>query len=65
MDIELKGDLHPELKAIGLKPGEIIRNASGPHPNHAVHFDKYHNGHEYHCSVWPENYQPIIKQEAV
>lgn len=63
MKIKLKGHLDRELKAIGLKAGDIIENASAIQTNGAVHFEKTFRKHIYNCSVWPDNYQVISKRQ--
>lgn len=61
MIIKLKGYLDPELTRIGLKPGDIIRNAKADTTgtSGAVYFDHYYTI-DNQCVVWPENYD-IIK----
>lgn len=62
MLIKLKGQLDPELTAIGLQPGDEI--TAQPDPMSKVggmHFTAYYRMQQYNCSVWPENYEIIHK----
>jgi hypothetical protein len=63
MIIQLTGELHPELTCLGLKDGDIIRNAVMPDDNQkgVVHFDLIYCTHTICCSVWPDNYKIIQK----
>lgn len=60
--LELTGNLHPELVALGLQKGDQFSNFSGPHKNGAVHFTVSENPVSQSCSVWPENYKIIETQ---
>ncbi len=58
MKIQLIGDLHPELTAIGLAVGDIIEAIPDPVSQvGGMHFSRYYNGRTVNCSIWPENYQ--------
>lgn len=62
MTIKLKAYLDYDLLKIGLRPGDIIRNARMDNEaTGAVYFD-----HHYviinNCVVWPDNYE-IIKAD--
>jgi hypothetical protein len=66
MIIQLKGYLDLDLIRIGLKPGNIIRNAKADTvgTTGAVYFDhSYTINNE--CVVWPENYDVIKSDKPV
>lgn len=56
--IRLKGELHPELKVLGLKEGDTVeaftRNTD---TSGAMYFDLRYNGLTQQCVVYPENYR--------
>lgn len=59
MNIRLKETIHPELKSLGLKAGDIIRTATiGSKVTGCLHFT-YGNRN---CSIWPEDYELIPNQ---
>ena len=59
MNIRLKDTIHPELKSLGLKAGDIIRTATvGSKVTGSLHFT-YGNRN---CSIWPEDYEIIPNQ---
>ena len=63
MIIKLKGYLDLDLTRIGIRPGDIIRNAKADNVGTAgaVYFDHF----SYilnECVVWPDNYD-IIKSD--
>jgi hypothetical protein len=61
MEIKLIGDLDPELLTIGLKPGDIIKEATlSSKVSGVVHFEIWRSGLYFNCSVWPDNYEIII-----
>ena len=63
MKIRLKDTIHPELKSLGLKAGDIIRNASiGSKETGSVHFTTTYNCRSVICSIWPEDYEIIQNQ---
>jgi hypothetical protein len=57
--IKLIGELDFDLTKIGLRAGDIIRNATYSKSNGAMNFD-YHYVINNECVVYPENYE-IIK----
>lgn len=57
--IKLKGELDLELTRLGLKAGDIIRNATFSKSNKAMFFSIFDVTHN-DCVVYPENYE-IIK----
>jgi hypothetical protein len=57
--IKIKGKLDLDLTKIGLKAGDIIRNATYSESNGAINFD-FHYVINNECVVYPENYE-IIK----
>jgi hypothetical protein len=61
MIIKLKGELDFDLTRIGLKPGDIIKNASLDSVSlmGAVNFSQGYQGMYYDCVVWPEDYDVI------
>ena len=61
MTIQLIGELHTELKCLGLKEGDIIRNAEQVinSTTGLVHFTTQYCGFTINCSVWPANYKIV------
>lgn len=61
MIIKLKDNLDFDLTRIGLKPGDIIRNAylDSVSLMGAVNFTRQYNGMHFDCVVWPEDYDVI------
>lgn len=63
MNIILKDTIHPELKSLGLKPGDVISNATiVSKETGSVHFTSYCNNFPVNCSIWPEDYEIIPNQ---
>lgn len=60
MTIQLKGDIHPELKTLGYKAGDIIEKATvSNQPSKVAYFENHSYAVAQHCSVWPENYDIV------
>ena len=62
MNIRLKDTIHPELKALGLRPGELINGKLVNDQTGLVHFTSYCNNFPVNCSIWPEDYEIIPNQ---
>lgn len=61
--IKLKGELDYELTRLGLKAGDEIPDHTAPGKvNGVISFDFHFGGWRYSCSVWPDNYDIIIKK---
>lgn len=56
--IKLKGTLDLELTRLGLKSGDIIRNAIFSKSNKAMYFNVFYVINN-ECVVYPENYEII------
>lgn len=55
--IRLKGVLDPELRQLGLKAGDLIRDHGAPQLNGAIHFTvSGKTPFAQECVVWKENY---------
>lgn len=63
MTIQLIGEIHPELRALGLQEGDIIKHATPDKSSTTgvVHFDYSYCCRTINCSVWPANYK-ILEQ---
>jgi hypothetical protein len=59
MKIQLKGDIHNELKTLGYKAGDIIEATVTNQPSKVAHFENHNYAVTQHCSVWPENYDTV------
>jgi hypothetical protein len=60
MKIRLKGEIDPELTALGLKAGDEIEVTKDPQSKvGCCHFTRYRNQRDFACSIWPENYDVI------
>lgn len=60
MKVRLTEGLDPELKIIGLKPGDELEVSPVPESKvGCCHFTKYHNGWPFNCSIWPDSYEKI------
>jgi hypothetical protein len=61
MIIKLKGDIDFDLIRIGLKTGDIIKNASLDSVSMmgSVNFTRQYKGMHYDCVVWPEDYDVL------
>jgi hypothetical protein len=57
--IELTGNLHPEIKRLGLKTGDTVNAVF--HKNRSAQFEFRQNGFTVLCSVWPDNYRLITE----
>jgi hypothetical protein len=57
MKIILKGDLHPELLILGLKPGDEIN--ANIQKNKAAYFTIHTYCIPVECVVYPDNYEKI------
>jgi hypothetical protein len=64
MIIKLKGELDFDLIRIGLKPGDIIKNAIPDRISKmgAVNFTHQYERMNFDCVVWPEDYD-VIKSD--
>lgn len=63
--IKLLESIHPELKALGLKPGDIISAAPCiVSKTGCMHFEVTRNGKTSQCSIWPQDYVPVIVEPA-
>ncbi len=62
-EIKLKGELDLELTGLGLKAGDIIRNASYCKSNKAMYFNVFYVISN-ECVVYPENYEIIEMREG-
>ncbi len=57
--IRLKGNLNPELKRLGLKPGNIVlADPCAESEFGAMRFEVSFTIRQ-HCMVWPENYDEL------
>lgn len=61
--IKLIGELDIELTRLGLKPGDIIKNATYSVGNRSMNFDIFQVITN-HCSVYPDNYEVIEMEQA-
>lgn len=60
MEIELIGEIHPELKRLGLEAGDKVQASPCPVSKVGVmHFMVSCAGIAQTCSVWPENYKIV------
>lgn len=63
MNIILKDTIHPELKSLGLKPGDVNSNATiVSKETGSIQFTKTYNCISVNCSIWPEDYEIIPNQ---
>jgi len=64
MKIRIIGDLHPELRLLGLKPGdEFEASLDTQSETGLVHVVVSHVRTTINCSIWPENYEIIENTE--
>lgn len=62
LTIRLKGNLDFDLRKLGLKEGNIIRDCQiSSQTTQSINFSVIYNGFECNCVVYPENYE-IIKE---
>ena len=59
MQIELKESIHAELKAVGLKPGQIINSNEIDNITGAIYFRTFYNTVHIDCVVYPEDYKIV------
>jgi hypothetical protein len=60
LTIKLKGNLDFDLRKLGLKEGDIIRDCQiSSYTTQSIYFSVIYNGFECHCVVWPANYEII------
>lgn len=62
--IKLKGDLHPELTALGLKAGdEVEATFLTSNETNQMYFQKSYKGFKMDCVVWPDNFEVISDEK--
>lgn len=60
MKVKLTQNLDPELRMLGLNPGDEIEVTPDPASKVGVcHFTIYHNVWPSNCSIWPDSYEKI------
>lgn len=59
MNIRLKDTIHPELKSLGLKPGDIINGHLVNEETGLIHLTYYYKSFPVNCSIWPEDYDIV------
>jgi len=59
MNIRLKDSIHPELKSLGLKPGDLIDGQLVNEETGLVHYTNYYKNYPITCSIWKEDYEII------
>lgn len=60
--IRLKGELHPELKVLGLKEGDTVEAFTrNTETSGAMYFNRDYNGSTQQCVVYPDNYRILRK----
>lgn len=62
--IELVGNIHPELKRLGIKAGDVFTALIDINNIRTARFEIMSSGFRANCSVWPDNYRIITEEKT-
>jgi hypothetical protein len=63
MKVKLKDSIISELRALGLRPGDIVKCEQFTETTGAVDFSFLYNGFPQQCVVWPEDYEIVDENQ--